>query len=67
MADILMEDTEEWSVKKKGSQTLLRHSFTTHLLEKRIDIRYIKDIWGHFDLKTVRRQNKLNFSLEIVF
>ena len=46
---------EKAGIKKEVSFHSLRHSFATHVLEKGVDIRYIKDILGHFNIRTTER------------
>ena len=52
---IFHDAKEKAKINKNVGIHSLRHSFATHLLEKGIDIRYIKDLLGHFSIKTTER------------
>ena len=49
---IFSKAKEQAGIIKQVGIHVLRHSFATHMLEKGIDIFYIKDLLGHFDIKT---------------
>jgi site-specific recombinase XerD len=63
---IFQRARERAGIRKEVSFHSLRHSFATHLMEKGVDTKYIKEILGHFNIKTterylhVRREDLIN-------
>ncbi len=53
--EVFIQASIKANIHKRVSFHSLRHSFATHLLEKGVDIRYIKDLLGHFSIKTTER------------
>ena len=55
LQQIFTNARQKAGIKKQVGIHSLRHSFATHLPEKGTDIKYIKELLGHFNIKTTER------------
>jgi site-specific recombinase XerD len=55
MGNVLKGAAKSAGIQRRVHLHMLRHSFATHCLEEGMDIRYVQELLGHFNLKTTER------------
>jgi site-specific recombinase XerD len=55
MSNVLKDAAKSAGIRRRVHLHMLRHSFATHCLEQGMDIRYVQELLGHFNLKTTER------------
>jgi site-specific recombinase XerD len=59
MSSALKDAAKSAGIKRRVHMHMLRHSFATHCLEQGMDVRYVQELLGHYNLKTTERYTHL--------